>query len=236
MPSRTLLIEYLRASFGRAVLLLAGALGVVLTVISIAAPLVTRIAGIALIASSLLIGQFQAWRDMRNERDSVLAGLTGLKRAVRARSIRFDGLEVHYLIRDPSAGSEVQLVIQLYNFGSELVRYDVESFSMLVADITVVVEEPTRGHDIAPERTDKYYFPALFGVDPTSWGDGAVSFKLRYGHPDVGPSRLMTREVSFTLMRPHGGELADQVWWTTVSESDEPIEATSESDINRWVS
>jgi hypothetical protein len=69
---RSLLWEYTRAVFGRVVLLLAGVLGVILLLISLVTPAFTRKAGIALVVTAVVLGQFLAWKDMRTERDRAI--------------------------------------------------------------------------------------------------------------------------------------------------------------------
>src|SRR5205085_8380645 len=77
--------EYVRAVFKHWVSALAGALGVILLVISLAEPRATRSAGIALVILAVVIGQFLAWRDMRTERDAAQRNLEALTPALEYR-------------------------------------------------------------------------------------------------------------------------------------------------------
>lgn len=64
------LAAYLKAVIGHTIVLLAGVVGVILLVISLAAPGAARIAGAALVVAALVLGMFLAWRDMRGEKDA----------------------------------------------------------------------------------------------------------------------------------------------------------------------
>jgi hypothetical protein len=74
-PVGHLLAEYLRATARHSYSLLVGAVGAVLTIVGLVAPRILQVVGITLFASGLVGAQFQAWREMRVEREQAKAEL-----------------------------------------------------------------------------------------------------------------------------------------------------------------
>lgn len=64
---------YLKAVAKHWVGLVAGVIGVILVVVSIAGPRLTRAAGVLLLLGGFSIAQLMAWRDMLKERDAATA-------------------------------------------------------------------------------------------------------------------------------------------------------------------
>jgi hypothetical protein len=72
---RQLFGEYLRAVFRHVYLLVAGGIGAVLTVVSLVAPTFLRIVGVSLLVFGVVGAQFQAWREMRGQRDEARSNM-----------------------------------------------------------------------------------------------------------------------------------------------------------------
>jgi hypothetical protein len=218
-------LEYVRAVLSHTIVLLAGVLGVALTIVSLAIPGLTRVVGVALTSVSLAVAQYQAWNDMRIAREEAQSLLRRMEGELSGRSLRFAGLVIHNLIGDPPTNSSVQVGISLQNFGDHVIRYDVEHFEVVLDGNTI--EDPSflnRGGEIAPRADESYFFPAIRAIDVTRASvDGNLAYSVVYGHPDHRPTRRMTRRMRFTLFRSVGSRFVDNPRWTPTVERDEAL-------------
>jgi len=209
-----LLKEYLFAVFGNAVSQLAGAVGVILALISVFYPTYIRAAGIGLIVVAVLIGHFVAWYDQRGQAEAARADLKILYR----RALYLHSVEFAY---EPD---RVQLSLRLRNFGPVTETYAVQSLDCVLNGVSSGNLQTSRGAEIAPGSEGVFVLPVVRPLDLSRRISGRLSFVLQYGPADGSFSRQMTKQLAVTLLpRTEGPRLT----YIVEAEKDEPIAAFS---------
>lgn len=124
-------MDYLRAAFRHFYFLVAGVIGVALTVAGLVLPAYAPVIGIALLVVAVFVGQYKAWQEMRAERDKEREEAARLRAQLETREKRKAIREA--VGRFITQGEEIKTwleqagVIVLKNFNERTGSYGVEA-------------------------------------------------------------------------------------------------------------
>jgi hypothetical protein len=174
------------------------------------------------LATTVFVAQVLVYRDAERERNRALADLENIR---RARSLAVGDLVSMRFIGEPVDQSTIQVGVMLQNFGATVLRYQVESMSVVVAGQTREHQPPAASTEgvIPPNATGEYWYPSIGPVDVSNPLDGMLDIAVVYGHPDLTPARRLVEKRAFSIMKPHGAAFVKTSRWTVLGSSDDPI-------------
>jgi hypothetical protein len=157
---------------------------------------------VTLLVGGVVIAQFLAFHDVRKERDA----------AKREMAARFDALLYRFQMAgiranlggfvDPSGAvpaprTGYQFEILLQNGSTEVMEYEVESFSVVLGghtfDENVATAPDSTRAMLLPGAIGTFTLPPIFAAtDPLIPGEGTLA--IRYGHASAGSPRFRFRQ------------------------------------------
>ncbi len=117
--------------------------------------------------------------------------------------------------------SNLQLGLNLFNAAPGPLRYEVESFDVVIGDRTIARPNfANRGAILSRGCGAQFFYqPFARNMVPDRRTQGVIRYSIKYGHPEFGFSRRSKKELDVTM---RGGE-KPWVVYITRFESDEEI-------------
>ena len=155
------------------------------------------------LATTVFVAQVFVYRDAERERDRALAKLENIR---SARALAIGDLVSMSFIGEPVDQSTIQIAVRLQNFGTTVLRYQVESMSVVVAGQTSEHQPPAGSTEgvIPPNAERDYWYPSIGSVDVSNPLDGTLEMAVVYGHPDLTPGRRLVESRAFSILKPYG--------------------------------
>lgn len=121
----------------------------------------------------------QQWEDSRREIECRFAAMR--------YALQISDIESNNFLTGPDAMG-IQIKLKIKNNADEYMRYEIESFSLVIEGKTSSSGQILNTSAIIPPHdTNTFTSPAVYGVPHTWQMMGSMSLSIRYGHASGGP-------------------------------------------------